>query len=370
MGDLLLVGISLAAGVLLGALLSYYLLRAKSDPAKVLLNQLPEHLKTASEQLLLLAKEKLSTDKDEIKTDLSHKKELIRSMVEEIRKELLKAQERLQKSEQERLEGFAALKKELEQHQLLTSELRGSTEDLKKLLANNQLRGQFGEQVAENLLKMAGFVVGQDYFVNQAQDSVRTRPDFTLVLPDKTKINIDVKFPYQALQKMTETEDREQKKKYSAEFARDVREKIKQVCSRDYINPEEGTVDFVVLFIPNEMIFSFVYEQLNSVWQEAMEKKVVMAGPFSFTAILRLIKQAHSNFAFSQNLHQVLGLIQKFRQEYGKFSESIDVLGKRLDSAREQFIAVSTTRDRQLNRVIDQIESQPAIEEKRPELTE
>jgi len=370
MSDLLLLAVGILAGVVVGAWLAYYLLRAKSDPAKVVLDHLPDHLKNASEQLLLLAKEKLGTDKEEIKTDLSHKKELIQSMVEEIRRELLKAEQRLQKSEEERVAGFAALKKELEQNQLLTNELRVSAEDLKKLLANNQLRGQFGEQVAENLLKMAGFVIGQDYFVNQGQESVRTRPDFTLILPDKTKVNIDVKFPYRALQKMTETDNREEKKKYSAEFARDVREKIKQVCSRDYINPEEGTVDFVILFIPNEMIFSFVYEQLNSVWQEAMEKKVVMAGPFSFTAILRLIKQAHSNFAFSRNLHQVLRLIQKFRLEYSKFSESIDVLGKRLDSAREQFIAVSTTRDRQLNRVIDQIESQPAIEENKPKLIE
>lgn len=316
----------------------------------------------------MIAKERLGTDKDEIKTDLSHKKELIRNMVEEIRRELLKTDERLRKSDEERLSSFASLKKELETHQQLTSELRGSTEELKRVLSNNQLRGQFGEQVAENLLKMAGFVIGQDYTVNTAQEGISTRPDFCVMLPDRTKINIDVKFPYAALQRLTASEDKEERKKHQQDFSRDVREKIKQVCSRDYINPEEGTVDFVILFIPNEMIFSFVYEHLHPIWEEAMAKKVVLAGPFSFTAILRLIKQAHSNFTFAQNLHQVINLIQKFRQEYEKFSGELDTLGGRLESASRQFQVVSTTRSRQLTRVIDQIENQRVVGESPPRL--
>ncbi|HUD20939.1 MAG TPA: DNA recombination protein RmuC [Candidatus Saccharimonadales bacterium] len=351
--SLILVGTSLA-GVVVGAALTVMFLKNRARPDKT--------LQQYTEQLLTLADQKLGARGEEIKTDLTNKREAIQKLVDDIGKHLEKTNDRVRLSDEQSLQSFARLTEQLERQKQLTENLRGSTEDLKKVLSNNQLRGQFGEQVAENLLKMAGFVIGQDYTANQAQETSPNRPDFCVLLPDKTKVNIDVKFPYSALQKMTETDNGEEKKKFTEMFRRDVRDKVKQVTSRDYISPEEGTVDFVILFIPNEMIFSFIYEHLNDVWEEAMNKKVILAGPFSFTAMLRLIKQAHSNFAFQQNIHQVISLIQKFRVEYDKFSEEFDKVGQRIDAASKQFQEVSTTRGRQLGRVVDQIDSHSALE--------
>lgn len=288
-------------------------------------------------------------------------------MIAEIRKDLFENNQRLKESDDARIASFASIKQEMETSRQVVHELRGSTDDLKKLLSNNQMRGAFGEQVAENLLKMAGFVVGQDYVFNQAQEVTDTRPDFTLFLPDKTRVNIDVKFPFSALMKMTATDDVTEREAHKKQFASDVKQKVKQVSTRDYINPEEHTVDFVILFIPNEMIFSFVYDQLHEVWEEAMQKKVILAGPFSFTAILRMVKQAYSNFRYQENLHQVIGLIQKFESEYQKFGEALDTLGDRLQSTQKQYETVSGTRSRALTKVIDQIKNQnvlsPALEQ-------
>ncbi len=336
-------------GVIVGAAITTLILRNKTKPDKTLAEY--------TEQLLTLAETKLGAKGDEIKVDLVNKKDSIQKIVDDISKHLEKTNDRIRQSDEQALQSFTRLAQQLEQQKQLTENLRGSTEDLKKVLSNNQLRGQFGEQVAENLLKMAGFVIGQDYTANQAQEMNQNRPDFCVMLPDKTKINIDVKFPYTALQRMTETDDKEEKRKFTEIFRRDVKEKVKQVTSRDYINPEEGTVDFVILFIPNEMIFSFIYEHLNDVWEEAMNKKVILAGPFSFTAMLRLIKQTHNNFAFQQNIHQVIGLIGKFRAEYDRFSEEFDKVGQRIDAASKQYQEVAGTRSRQLGRVIDQIDS-------------
>ncbi len=322
-----------------------------------------EALKSNNEQFLLLAKEILSAQKNEIKVDLEGKKSAINDLITEMRKDLIKNEQRLHETEQERIKSFSALKNELETYKQITGDLKGSADKLKDLLSNNQLRGAFGEQVAENLLKMAGFVVGQDYVANQAQTSESTRPDFTIFLPDKTKINIDVKFPYASLVKYTEANDPSEKKRYFRNFTADVKTKIKQVCTRDYINPSDGTVDFVVLFIPNEMIFSFIYDKMNDVWEEGMQKKVVLAGPFSFTAILRMIKSAYTNFRYQENLQHIIKLIQKFDIEYQKYTAEVDILGKRIASTSQQFEVVSTTRNRQLNSVVEKIKSQNTIED-------
>lgn len=322
-----------------------------------------------TEQFLTLAKEVLGSQKNEIKIDLEGKKNAIAEIVEEIRKDLRKNEERITKSDDDRVRSFSALEQELKTYKEVTGDLKMSTEKLRNLLSDNQLRGAFGEQIAEDLLQMAGFVEGTSYTKNKAQQTQSSRPDFTVLLPDQTKINVDAKFPFASLVKSIESDNDNDKKRHFMQFKTDVKEKIKQVCNRDYINPEEKTVDFVILFIPNEMIFSYIYDKMNDVWEDGMRKKVVLAGPFSFTAILRMVKQAYTNFRYQENLQHIISLIKTFDAEYQKYTEEVTRLGERIDSASKQFNVVSNTRDKKLSTVVDKIQSQN-IEIEQPNLLE
>jgi DNA recombination protein RmuC len=114
------------------------------------------------------------------------------------------------------------------------------------------------------------------------------------------------------------------------------------------------------MFIPNEMIFSFVYEKLPDINDYASRQKVVLAGPFGFTAVLRMVLQAHRNFHHEKSLVQILGLIAKFQEEYAKFGESMERLGRQIDTAQKTFLEVEGTRNRQLTRVVEQISSRSA----------
>lgn len=370
--DIILIVLSVFVATLIGTIVVNILLKRNSGTEDRGLEDRISRLSTEalrqnSEQFLQSAKEILGAQKQEIKVDLEGKKSAIGDLIEEIRKDIRKNEERISKSDEDRVRSFSALQNELKSYKDITSDLKISTDKLKNLLSNNQLRGAFGEQIAEDLLKMAGFVIGQSYSKNEAQDTQSTRPDFTIFLPDQTKINIDVKFPYSSLVKTIEAENDIEKKRHFATFKSDVKEKIKQVSTREYINPEEKTVDFVILFIPNEMIFSYIYDQMNDVWEEAMRKKVIMAGPFSFTAILRMVKQAYSNFRYQENLQHIIGLIQRFDLEYTKYSEEVDKLGERIQSTSRQYETVSTTRNRQLTSVVEKIKNQSIIGSDEPD---
>ena len=290
---------------------------------------------------------------------LEHKKDSIKELVEKIHTELSENQKKLEHTEKERIGEFSILKAVLDEYKLITGGLKKSTDDLKNILSNNQLRGKYGEEVAENLLKSVGFVRGQNYTANESQDTTTSRPDFTIILPDKTKVNIDAKFPLQALVKYQESgENKQEQDRYLREFTADVKQKIKQVTTRDYINSEEKTVDFVILFVPNEMIFSFIYDRLNEVWDEAMKKKVILAGPFSFTAIIRMIFQSYKNFKYQENLYDIIKLIKVFEQEYEKFNEALDTLGTRMQSAANQYQTLSVTRTKKLTGVVEKIKGE------------
>jgi DNA anti-recombination protein RmuC len=70
-----------------------------------------------------------------------------------------------------------------------------------------------------------------------------------------------------------------------------------------------------------------------------------------------MILQAHKNFHHEKSLVQILGLISKFQEEYEKFGESMDRLGRQLETTQKTFLEVEGTRSRQLTRVVEQISS-------------
>ncbi|MFA7169846.1 MAG: DNA recombination protein RmuC [Candidatus Paceibacterota bacterium] len=337
--------------------------RVAEDNIRKMEERNQEILKMERERFLEMGEEKMRRNEqffeNKIKSSeqtLGGHKDLIKELVSKIDEEINKSNRRLEETEKERVGEFSNLKTIIEEHKEVAKELKHSTDDLKKILSNNQLRGKYGEEVAENILKMLGFQRDLDYTVNVRQEMNVNRPDLTIKLPDKSKINIDVKFPYQSLVKYQEADNKDDKKVHLAQFSRDVKDKIKQVTSRDYINPEERTLDFVILFVPNEMVFSVICEQLSEVSEEAMRKKVIIAGPFSFAAITRMIRQSYDNFRIQEDLHRLVGLIGKFKDEFGKYNVELDKLGDKINSMSKQYELVSTTRTRQLGSIVEKIE--------------
>ncbi len=347
--------IGIIAGIIVGGLGVYLLLKSKDNKEEIsetisqkLTEIMPNVLDQANESLIRMANEKLGSESKQNRIDIENKKE-------EIDRSLEKVQKYLETSDKERIGTFSALKNSLEEYKKITEQLSVSTEGLKKALSNNQIRGQFGEEVADELLKMAGFVRGIDYEFNKEQAGSETRPDFAVFMPDGTRINVDSKFPYSNLQKMSESESKEQKSEYHKLFVQDVKEKIKQVTNRDYINPEDKTVDFVILFIPNEMIFSYIYDKMPDVWKDAMASKVILAGPFTFTAILRMVKQSYDNFKIQKNIYEVIQHVKTFEKEWVKFSDEFEKVGNKILAVQKQYEEVEGTRYRQLQRSIDKV---------------
>jgi DNA recombination protein RmuC len=305
--------------------------------------------------------EQFDSKKEIISESIQHNKDTIKELIERVHQELDKSKKQLDEVEKERIGEFNSLRTVLEEYKTVTGSLKDSTEGLRNVLSNNQLRGKYGEEIAENLLKTIGFVKGENYEANTAQDNNANRPDFTIFLPDRTKINIDVKFPLNNFIKFNDEEDKEKKKQFKKSFEQDVKARIKEISGREYINPEEDTVDFVILFVPNEMIFSFIYDQMNEAWNDAMAKKVVLAGPFSFTAILRMVFQSYKSFKYQENLHEIIKLIKKFEIEYNKYNEEVDSLGKKIRAVSTQFDEVSITRTKKLSTIIDKIKSENVL---------
>lgn len=347
--------------------------QSMNDAVEKKLNEIfPSIMKNANEQLITMANEKLGAESKAVASDMANKKETIEQLVKQLQEEVKLHGQKLETAERDRIgsfnkiaESLAKQQEEIQRQRETTEKLNVTANNLKNVLSNNQLRGQFGEQVAEDLLRMSGFVINIDYLKQSSEN--QGRPDFTVMLPDGAKVNIDAKFPFNNLQRMMETEDPHLKNDFKKKFETDVKEKIKQVATRDYINPEDNTVDFAILFIPNEMIFSYIYENMNDIWKTAMENKVIFAGPFNFTAILRMIRQAYTNFKYQKDITKIINLIKQFEEEFGKYNKEFEKIGERIESLTKQYNTVNTTRTNQLLKTIDKVRLNDEETESLPE---
>ncbi len=314
-----------------------------------------EALTINSEQFLRLAETKLSAQTKQGETSLEAKKKLIDETVRQMAARLTELSGAVQNFDKDRRESHGALVKHLETATQATTALQVTAGQLREALASPKRRGQWGERMAEDVLRLAGFVEGVNYQKQVREDS-GGQPDFTFPLPQGQRVNMDVKFPLDNYLRYLDAADDSVSQRHKADFLRDVRSHVKAVTTREYIDPGNGTVDYVLVFIPNEQVYGFIHEHDASLLDDALHQKVVLCSPLTLYAILAVIRQAAENFRLEQASREILSLLGAFNKEWGKYVELMEKMGRKLDEARSQFDELTTTRTRQLDRRLDKIE--------------
>ncbi|MBN1226375.1 MAG: DNA recombination protein RmuC [Deltaproteobacteria bacterium] len=315
-----------------------------------------EALSRSTEEFLKLAKSRFQSDRDVSLKDLDLKKTLIDRQLQEMTKSLEDASNLMKGLEKDREIKFAELSSQLDIANRQTMALTQTTNKLREVLANTKIRGQWGERLAEDILRMAGFVENVNYLKQKTIDGVRTRPDFTFILPDNLKLNMDVKFPLDNYAKFLESNREIEKEKLRRTFLKDVKAKIKEVATRDYISPEQNTIDYALLFIPNEQIYSFIFTEDNSILDEGIKNKVIICSPTTLFAVLAVIRQSLDSFSLDKISDDVLSLLGAFKCQWTEFIKKLDSLGKKIDDAQKEYEQLITTRRRLLEKPLNKIE--------------
>ena len=340
----------IVAVIIIGFIGLYWLLikRQVNNASQVDSNQLIQ-------TVIAVAKEKLDGDKQQMTAEMSAKKEAIEVLVRDLKKDIDERQKEIRLLEQDRNLKFGEITKSIEEHKKLTSDLQGSTEELKRVLSNSQLRGSWGERQLEQIFHNAGFLEGQHYLVQHQMPS-GVRPDFVVKLPNDKMVCIDAKFPYANLQLMTQAEDKAEKQRLAKAFAVDVKAKINEVSGKGYISQADGTMDFAIMFIPSEIVFDHINKAHPELVDEAMTKKVIMASPYNLLAIVRTVLEAHKHFIFESSMAEVLKKLNLFLNDYRRFQEEFARFGASLDKAQKEYDQITITRYKQMDLHIRQIQ--------------
>ena len=132
---------------------------------------------------------------------------------------------------------------------------------------------------------------------------------------------------------------------------------MNEVSKRGYIDPKGSTVDYVLLFIPNESIYAFLNQEDHDLIDFSLQKKILLCSPVTLYAILSLIRQAISNFSMEQKAGEMQELVGVFRKQWEKFTEKVDAMGKTLNSLGNHYEELKGTRIRALEKPMEKIES-------------
>lgn len=315
-----------------------------------------EALKSSTGELLKLARENLDGRMQVGAKELETKKQLIDQNLSAIKGDVQKMQDLVARFEAERARQYGQLDAQLKTAARETSRLQDTADHLRQALVSTKARGQWGERMAEDVLRLAGFVEGVNYIKQTVLDLAASRPDYTFRLPQGLKVNMDVKFPLNSYLRYLEAGDEAAREGHRAQFLRDVRTRIKEVTTRDYINPEERTLDYVLVFIPNEQVYAFINENDPGLVDEALRTKVILCSPFTLFAILAIIRQSLDNFSMEKTAGEILGLVRNFEREWGKFTDTMAKMGEKLEAARKEFGQMTGTRKDKLDRSLRKIE--------------
>jgi DNA recombination protein RmuC len=167
---------------------------------------------------------------------------------------------------------------------------------------------------------------------------------------------MDVKFPLENYQRYLDATSDYDKKRYRDELLKNAKGMIKDVTNREYINPADNTVDYVIVFIPNEQIYSFINESDTTIIDVALKQKVILCSPFTLYAVLAVVRQAVENFNLEKTASEILELLGEFSKQWKLYKDKFSVMGERLAAASKEYETLVTTRSNMLERPLMKID--------------
>ncbi|HEX3626826.1 MAG TPA: DNA recombination protein RmuC [Verrucomicrobiae bacterium] len=292
-------------------------------------------LKQSAPEFLRLAEQTFGKLQESAKGDLAQRQESIKTLVEPLKQQLENYQKRLQQSETTQSSALGEVKQQLETLTQQSQTLAQETQQFRLVLHSNQARGRWGEETLRRVVEAAGMSAHCDFTV-QPQPG-ENRPDLVVHLPGDRIIIVDAKVPDFDFLNALESADSMKRNESLAAHAAKLKAMIKALADRDYSRQFPNALDYVVLFLPAESLFSAALEGDRDLIIWAAEKKILLATPASLIALLRSVSVSWQQQAQTENAQQIAEAAREFYWRVVKFMEHFEKIRSGLERANSAF---------------------------------
>lgn len=292
-------------------------------------------LKQTQPEFLRLANETLGKFAESAKGDLSQRQEAIATLVKPLEEQLKTYQERLAQSETTQSKTLGEVRQHLESLAQQSQTLSSETLQLRRVLSSNQARGRWGEETLRRVVEAAGMSAHCD-FTEQAQADDK-KPDLVVRLPGDRLIIVDAKVPDLDFLSALGTADETRRAESLAAHADKLRGTIRALAERDYPAQFSNALDYVVLFLPAESLFSAALEGDHDLIVWAAQRRIMLATPASLIALLRSVSVSWQQHEQTVNAREIAEAANELFSRVATLAKHFENLGAALERAGKAY---------------------------------
>ncbi|HTL73801.1 MAG TPA: DNA recombination protein RmuC [bacterium] len=292
-------------------------------------------LKQSAPEFLRLAEQSFGKFQETAKGDLAQRQEAIKGLVEPLKQQLETYQKNLQSSSAAQSSALGEVKKHLETLAQSNQSLAQETQQFRLVLHSNQARGKWGEETLRRVVEAAGMSAHCDF--TEQTSSGENRPDLVVRLPGERFIIVDAKVPDFDFLNALESAEPLKRAEALKEHAQKLKATVKALADRDYPSQFPNALDYVVLFVPAESLFSAALEGDHDLIVWAAEKRILLATPASLIALLRSVSVSWQQHAQTENAQKIAEAAQELFVRVVTFTEHLEKIRGGLETANKAF---------------------------------
>lgn len=250
-----------------------------------------------------------------------------------------------------------SLEERIKELVVLNNQISEDANNLTKALkGNNKIQGNWGEMILESILEKSGLKKGEEYYIQETLrddsgraiqniDGNRLQPDVVVVYPGGRKIIIDSKVSLTAYVRYIESENDDVKVIAEKEHVLSIKQHIDELSQKSYQDYVES-LDFVMMFIPNEPAYILAMQLDSSLWDYAYRKRILLISPTNLIASLKVVSDLWKREYQSRNAQEIAKRGAILYDKFAGFVDTLQEIGKNIDRSQKSYDkAISQLRD-------------------------
>ncbi len=262
------------------------------------------------------------------------------ALLRPVRETLDKVQSQLAAVDKEREGSFRAVTAQLGSLAQLQEQLRQATEGLSRSLRSPNVRGKWGEIQLKRIVELAGMLEQCDFIEKEStinDGGARQTPDLVVKLPGNTSIVVDSKVPIDAYLEAVNARDDAARVSSLAAHARQVREHIRSLGSKEYWKQFQPAPEFVVMFLPLEPLLAAAFEHDGALLEQAASLRVIPATPMTLLALLKAVAYGWKQQQLARNAEEIQQIGRELYERLATMVGHLESIGINIKQAADSY---------------------------------
>jgi len=272
-------------------------------------------------------------------------KENLLEILNPLKEDIEKFKNRIAETDEKNRNSHTSLIQQIKNMENLNRQIGEDAANLAKALKGDvKMQGNWGETILQRLLEISGLTEGIEYIPQAAgmdlrdEDGKHLMPDFIIKLPDERYIIVDSKVSLVSYEKLVNAETQEDRELRVKELNSSIRAHVINLESKHYQTARGlNTPDFVLLFMPIEGVFSLSMQSDGSLFNFALEKKIVIVSPSTLHATLKTIEYIWKQDKQTKNAIEIARQSGALYDKFVGFLNDFEKIGKQLETVQKTY---------------------------------